>query len=114
MQHLFGILNNASYVCVIKPKCMSIIPSSAQQLLTEQSVIESKLKELEGIINNAARGAMGITLDSSKTSEWKEAKTLYSIYWASLRAVNVKLSKIRKAVGYEAINGKRVTIYQYK
>jgi hypothetical protein len=111
MHHLFGYLIIASYVCVM---ITSHIPPEAQQLLSHQSAIEVKLSELEAIINKAERGPMGMTIDAAKTPEWKEAKHMHSIYWAAYREVNAKLSKIRKAVGYEAINGKRVTVYQYK
>lgn len=93
---------------------MNIIPLPAQQLTTRQAELEIKLSELEVIINKADKGPMGITLDSAKTPEWKEAKRMHSIYWDAYREVNMKLSKMRKATGYEAINGKRVTIYQYK
>lgn len=91
-----------------------IIPQLAQQLLSQQSSIEIKLDELHAIISKAQRGPMGMTIAEAKTTEWKEAKRLHSIYWDAYRSVNTKLNKIRKAVGYEAINGKRVTIYQYK
>lgn len=57
--------------------------------------------------------ANGLTLDADRTPEWHNAKKMYSIYWDAYRRVNKQLSKVRKAIGHEAINGKRVTIYQY-
>lgn len=90
------------------------IPIQAQQLLDKQADIEGKLCECEAIIGKRGMGAMGLTLDSDKTPEWKEAKRLYAIYWDQYRAVNQELNKIRKAKGFEAANGKRITIYQYK
>jgi hypothetical protein len=89
------------------------IPEYAQQLLDKQSDIEAKLSSLEPIIGKARKNAMGITLDADKTPEWREAKRLYAIYWDQYRAVNQQLNKIRKAKGFEAVNGKRVTVYQY-
>lgn len=109
MRHLFGILVIASYVCV-----MNNIPLATQQLLSQQSALEIRLNELEAIITKAQRGPMGITLDSAKTPDWHEAKRQYSIVWNAYREINARLSKRRKAVGYEAVDGKRVTIYQYK
>lgn len=93
---------------------LQTIPFYAQQLLDEQARIEKKLDELHTLISKAGRSPMGLTIDADKTPEWKEAKRLYAIYWGGYRNVNQKLNKIRKAVGYEAVNGKRVTIYQYK
>lgn len=93
---------------------MNTIPFAAQQLLAEQSDLETKLNELEAIINKAERGLLGLTAEGAKTAEWKEAQRLYSIYWNAYRNVNMKLSKMRKAIGYEARDGKRITIYQYK
>lgn len=90
------------------------VPEYAQQLLNKQFVIEIKLSECEAIINKAGDGAMGLTLDADKTPEWKEAKRLYAIYWNAYRRINQQLNRIRKAIGYDAVNGKRVTIYQYK
>lgn len=86
----------------------------AQQLIDKQAEIDAKLDELHNIITKAGRGPMGLTLDADKTPEWREAKRMYAIYWDAYRNVNQQLNKIRKAVGYEAVNGKRVVIYQYK
>ncbi len=93
---------------------LQTIPEYAQQLLDEQVYIEKKLSECENIIKEAPKGTMGLTLDSAKTPEWKEAKGLYARYWDRYRLINQRLNKVRQAVGYEVVNGKRVTIYQYK
>jgi hypothetical protein len=85
----------------------------AQNLLDRQSFIESNLSEMEAIINKAKRNEYGLTLDADKTAVWQAAKKQYSVYWDAYRRINSELSKIRKAVGYESVNGKRVTIYQY-
>ena len=85
----------------------------AQNLLDRQSFIESNLKEMEAIINKAKRNEYGLTLDADKTAVWQAAKKQYSVYWDAYRRINMQLNKIRKAVGFEVVNGKRVTIYQY-
>jgi hypothetical protein len=86
----------------------------AKNLLDRQAFVEEGLKEFGAIIAKAERGAYGLTLDSAKTPEWKEAKRQHSIYWNAYRRINGQLAKIRKAVGREVVNGKLVTIYQYK
>lgn len=86
----------------------------AQLLINEQQFIDSKLDEYGAIISKARTGAMGLTLDEDKTPEWREAKRLYSIWWAKYQTVNKSLSKLRKPSDYIIINGKRVIIYKYK
>jgi len=81
---------------------MNTIPTTAQQLLDRQADLNLKLDSLHNII------------DKTKAPEWIQAKTMYNVYFSALREINMKLNKIRKAVGYEVVNGKRVTIYQYK
>lgn len=91
-----------------------ILSEYAKNLLERQSFVEDGLRDLEAAINRMARrNACGLTLDADKTPAWKEAKRQYSIYWAAYRRINQQLSKIRKVVGYEVVDGKRVTIYQY-
>ena len=90
------------------------ISEYAQNLLDRQSFVEDGLKQFEAIIQLAERNANGLTLDSAKTPEWKEAKRQYSIYWAAYQRINSQLAKIRKCVGYENVNGRRVPLYQYK
>lgn len=86
----------------------------ATYLLSQQQTIESKLNELETIISSAPKGAMGLTLDSAKTLEWHNAKKLYNVYWKMFQNINKQLSKQRKPIGREVINGKLTTIYKYK
>lgn len=86
----------------------------AKNLLDRQAFVEEGLNKFGAIIAKAERGACGLTLDSAKTPEWKEAKRQYSIYWDAYRRINGQLAKIRKAVGREVVNGKLVTIYEYK
>lgn len=100
-------------IFVLQTKTMTTIPPFAQSLLDEQSILEGKLSQMEGVINKAPRQSNGLTLDADRTPEWRNAKKMYSIYWDAYRRVNKQLSKVRKAIGYEAINGKRVAIYQY-
>ena len=38
----------------------------------------------------------------------------HAIYFAAYRRINGQLAKIRKCVGYENVNGRRVAIYEYK
>jgi hypothetical protein len=85
----------------------------ATLLLTHQANIEAKLDQLGAIIDKARRGAMGLTLDEDKTLEWHSAKRAYNTAFNMLRDTNSKLNKLRKAYHFEAINGKRVTIYKY-
>jgi hypothetical protein len=87
---------------------------AALSLIKQAEIINANLDRLHDIINKAERGAMGLTLDSSKTPEWSKAKHEYDMMFSRLRAVNSQLNKLRKCVGYEAVNGKRVAIYQYK
>lgn len=86
----------------------------AATLLNEQTVINEKLDALHIVINKAERDAMGLTLESSKTPEWHEAKRLYSKYFEQLRRINSQLNKIRTCVGYENVGGKRVAVYKHK
>jgi len=85
----------------------------AAELLTHQANIEAKLDQLGAIIDKARRGDMGLTLDEDKTPEWLNAKRAYNTAFAMLRDTNAKLNKLRKPDHFEAINGKRVTIYKY-
>lgn len=86
----------------------------AQALLDRQAQLEARLDELDHILQKAERGAMGLTKDEAKTPEWKAAKVEREKVWKGYQAVNQELSKLRKADGYENINGKRVTKYKYK
>ena len=85
----------------------------ASNLLSQQQTIEIKLDELHETINKAERGPMGLTIDSSKTPEWREAKKQYAIYFQQFRKINQQLNKLRKCIGYENVNGRRVPIYKY-
>lgn len=85
----------------------------AADLLTHQANIEAKLDQLGAIIDQARRGSMGLTLDEDKTPQWLSAKRAYNTAFNMLRDINSKLNKLRKADHFEAINGKRVTIYKY-
>jgi len=86
----------------------------AQNLLDRQSFVEDGLKAFGSVIKKARKHASGLTFDEDKTPEWKEAARQYDIYFAAYRRINQQLSKIRTLVGYEAIDGRRVAIYQYK
>lgn len=87
--------------------------AQAAELLTHQANIEAKLDQLGAIIDQARRGSMGLTLDEDKTPQWLSAKRAYNTAFNMLRDINSKLNKLRKADRFEAINGKRVTIYKY-
>lgn len=86
----------------------------ASNLLKQAEIINANLDRLHTLINSAERGPMGLTLDSSKTPEWRKAKHEYDVQFCRLRQVNQQLNKLRKCVGYQVENGKRVAIYQYK
>jgi ornithine carbamoyltransferase len=73
-------------------------------LLEQQQLLETELDRYSAILNKARRGAMGLTIEEDKTPEWKEAKRLYSICWASYQQVNKQLTKLRKFKGYEMAN----------
>jgi len=83
-------------------------------LLERQKLIEDKLDIYGAILNKAEKGAMGLTLDTAKTPEWKEAKQQHAIWFKLYRECNSALNKQRKHVGYECVNGKRVSIFKYK
>jgi len=85
----------------------------AAALIERQGALEGKLNTLDALIKKAKRGAMGLTLESEKTPEWREARKAYSMYWAALRNVNMQLNKLRTCVGYENVNGRRSPIYKY-
>lgn len=87
---------------------------AAQNLIKQAEIINTNLDRLHDIINSADRGAMGLTLDSAKTPEWSKVKHEYDVQFCRLHSVNQQLNKLRKCVGYEALNGKRVAIYEYK
>ena len=103
---MLSMINNTSNKQIMSPL--------ATILLTQQAALDEKLNSLHDILNKAERGPMGMTLDSAKTPEWREAKRLYNTYFSQLRSVNQQLNRLRKCVGYEAVNGKRVAIYKYK
>ena len=86
----------------------------AKNLLDRQSFVEDGLRQFEAVINKAEKSTSGLTLDSAKTPEWRDAKRQYAIWFNAYRRINGQLAKIRKCVGYENVNGKRVAIYQYK
>lgn len=94
---------------------MNSEPSFEAAILIKQAeILNANLDRLHDVINKAERGAMGITLDGSKTPEWSKAKHEWVIQFARLRQINGALNKLRKCVGYKAVDGKRVAIYQYK
>jgi hypothetical protein len=86
----------------------------ALNLLDRQSFVEDGMKEFSAILNKAESHPSGLTLDHAKTPEWREAKRQYAIYFAAYRRINKQLSQIRTLTGYQAIDGKRVAIYQYQ
>lgn len=92
------------------------IPAYTQALLNRQAQLDVRLDGLDSILQKAERGAMGITLDSAKTTEWKAAKSERERVWKDYQNVNKEINKLRKHIGYEAkpVDGKRVSIYKYK
>ena len=84
------------------------------ELLKKQAQLDLETSNLSNILNSAERGSMGLTLDSAKTDDWKAAKSSFSKKWKEYQEVNKALNKLRKAIGFEIVNGKRVTIYKYK
>jgi hypothetical protein len=90
------------------------ISNKAQVLIVRQLLIESELSKMETILTNAERGPMGLVAEHAKTIEWRAAKSAHASLWNDYRQINMLLAKMRKAIGYKAVNGKRVAIYQYK
>lgn len=90
------------------------VPQKAQDLIDFLAQLDAKMDEAEIVLRSAERGPMGNTLDSAKTPEWHAAKQLHFNCLALYRETNAKLNKMRKVVGYKAVDGKRVAIYQYK
>lgn len=86
---------------------------TSAELLAKQQVIESKLDQYGDILSSAPKGNMGLTLEEAKTPEWREAKRLHAYWFDQLRKVNTQLNKIRKFSHYEAVDGKRRTVYKY-
>jgi hypothetical protein len=87
---------------------------NATTLLQQQAEIEDKLTNLEATLHKARTGAMGLTLEEDKTTEWRKAKAQHAVYFKMLRTINGQLNKLRKHVGYDNVNGRRVAVYQYK
>lgn len=83
-------------------------------LLARLEIVNQNLDKYDAIVKKARRGAMGLTLGEDKTDEWREAKIQWGKYWSELRSINQRLNKIRKAIGFQIVEGKRVTIYTYK
>lgn len=90
---------------------MSTITSA--ELLTQQQVIESKLNQYGDILSSAPKGQFGLTLESAKTPEWREAKRLHAYWFDQLRKVNTQINKIRKFSHFECVDGKRRSVYKY-
>lgn len=81
-------------------------------MMIYKELIDGKLSACEAILQGAERGAMGLTLDAAKTSEWHEAKRQYNYWFKELQKYNKQFLKTHKRTGYENINGRRVAIYE--
>lgn len=86
----------------------------AKNLLSRLSEIEAARSEQEAILRKTPKGLNGITPDSAKTDEWRQALALHAKYFKEIRDINSSLNKIRKHIGFENINGRRVPVYKYK
>lgn len=86
----------------------------ATALLERQQIIESNLNDFHIILSKARKGNMGLTLEEDKTLEWCKAQANHILWFRELQKVNQALNKIRRCVGYENVNGKRIAVYKYK
>lgn len=88
---------------------------TATELLQREQQIKVHLDRLHDVLNSFPRDEMGLTPDEVKrSSEWKKAKADWNYWFNAERENNKQLNKIRKHIGFEVKDGKRISIYQYE
>lgn len=80
---------------------------------TTKELIDNSLDKWDAVLKAFPRGPMGLTPDEVKaTAQWKEARRQYDYWFSQLRTYNKTFLKTHKHVGYEIVNGKRISLYK--
>ncbi len=77
-------------------------------------VIDATLEAIQTQLSKYPKGANGLTPDSAKDAEWKQAKAAHAYWFKRLQEYNKAFLKAHKHKGFILKDGKRVSIYEPK